>query len=347
MRKKLFQGLIVLAAGVFVSGSIAVSPQAAQKQPEYLHLNKVIDKLERDLLVTGIWVNCLHPSTAIALARLNGFPSYEQSLTKPMVDFILIDMEHEPFDTSQLRDFLLSLNSRREVIAKGNLQPNVTVLVRVPEDADGDFNWMAKQVLDCGAHGVIVPHVRNAEQAEKVVKACRYPHYPQRSDSPIAEPDGVRGAGPRLCSYLWGVNYKEYIDRADVWPLNPKGDLLAIVMIEDQDGVRNIDEILSVKGVGAVMFGPYDYSFACGEPGNQRHPKVTKTWDKVKKACDRHNVPMIGFANPRNIHIRVKENHRMLLIGQDYDLTGKASGVLEYLRRNKPGLKVSRPVPKQ
>jgi 4-hydroxy-2-oxoheptanedioate aldolase len=340
MRRKLYQSLILLAAAVLVLGSIAVYAQTAKKQPDYLHLNKVIDKLERNLLVTGIWVNCLHPSTAIALARVNGFPNYEQSLTKPMIDFIVIDMEHEPFDTSQLRDFLLSLNSRREVMAKGNLQPNVTVLVRVPQDADGDFNWMAKQVLDCGAHGVIVPHIRNAEQARKLVKACRYP---QRKDSPIAEPDGVRGAAPRLPSYLWGVSYTEYVSRADVWPLNPKGDLLAIAMIEDQDGVQNIDEILSVKGIGAVMFGPFDYSFACGHGGRQRHPKVTEAWNKVKDACDRHNVPMIGFAKPSNIHLKLKENHRMLLIGEDYDLTGKASGVLDYLRKNKPGLKLNRP----
>ena len=343
--RKLFQCLIVLTAGLFVSAGIVVSAQAVQSRPEYLHLSKVIDKLERDLLVTGIWVNCLHPSTAIALARSNGFPNYEQSLTRPMIDFILIDMEHEPFELSQLRNFLLSLNSRREVIAKGNVQPNVTVLVRVPEDADGDFNWMAKQVLDCGAHGVIVPHVRNAEQAKKLVKACRYP---PRKNSPIAEPAGIRGAGPRLPSYLWGVSYTEYIDRADVWPLNPRGDLLAIAMIEDRDGVRNIDKILSVKGIGAVMFGPFDYSFACGHGGNPGHPKVTEAWDKVKKACDRHNVPMIGFAKPRNIHLRVKENHRMLLIGQDYDLTGRAADVLEYLRKNKPGMKVhsSQPKPK-
>ncbi|MHC4155203.1 MAG: HpcH/HpaI aldolase family protein [Planctomycetota bacterium] len=332
MRRLSMLVLILVAGVVSVLSRHATSAQDPVQSTRYLHLNKVIDKLERDLLVTGIWVNCLHPSTAIALSRINGCPGYEESVTRPMVDFILIDMEHEPFDTSELRDFLLALNSRREVLAKGNLQPNITVLVRVPQDADGDFSWMVKQVLDCGAHGVIVPHVRNAEQAKKLVSACRYP---QRKDSPIGEPDGVRGGGPRLCSYLWGLSSSGYVQRADVWPLNPKGDLLAIAMIEDRDGVRNIDEILSVKGIGAVMFGPYDYSFACGQGGNQHHPKVIEGWDKVKKACDRHNVPLIGFANPRNIHLRVKENHRMLLIGQDYDLTGKAASVLKYLREHK------------
>ncbi len=324
--------LILMVSGFLLLGGVLMSAEPASEQATYLHLNKIVDKLERDLLVTGIWVNCLHPSTAVGLARLNGFPDYEESLTKPMVDFILIDLEHEPFDTGELRDFLLALNSRREVLAKGNLQPNVATLVRIPQDADGDINWMVKQVLDCGAHGVVVPHVRNVEQAKKLVRACRYP---QAKSAPPTELDGVRGAAPRLCSYLWGVSYDEYIQRADAWPLNPKGDLLAIAMIEDDDGVKNLDEILGVKGIGAVMFGPFDYSFVTGHGGNQRHAEVTKTWDEVKKVCDRHKVPLIGFANPRNIERKVKQNYRMLLIGEDYDLTGKAAGVLEYLRKNK------------
>ena len=56
---------------------------------------------------------------------------------------------------------------------------------------------------------------------------------------------------------------------------------------------------------------------------------------------------MIDFAKPGNIHLKLKENPRMLLIGEDYDLTGKASGVLDYLRKNKPGLKLNRPKPGQ
>lgn len=317
-------GLLLFACSAVVSGP------AGSKETSYVHMNKIIDKLERNLLVCGLWVNCLHPSTAVGLARLNGFPSYEDSLTRPMIDFVLIDMEHEPFDTVELRNFLLALHSRREVLAKGNLQPNVATLVRIPQDADRPVAWMIKQVLDVGAHGVIVPHVRNARDAEKIVKACRYP---QPKDSPVAEPAGIRGAAPRLCSYLWGLSYSEYIERADVWPLNPKGDLLVVVMIEDEDGVRNLDEILDVKGIGAVMFGPFDYSFMVGHGGNQRHAKVTKTWSQVKEVCDRHKVPLIGFAGPRNIAQRLREGYKMLMIGEDYDLTGKAAGVLEYLRK--------------
>ncbi|MHC4475026.1 MAG: HpcH/HpaI aldolase family protein [Planctomycetota bacterium] len=323
--------VIPVVCAILLPGTACISGQTTAKQTDYLHLNKVIDKLERDRLVTGIWVSSLHPVTAISLSRFNRGPTYEQSVTKPMIDFILIDMEHEPFDVEALRNFLLACNSRRDVLVKGNLQPNFATVVRIPADAGDPVGAMIKQVLDAGAHAVMVPHVRNARDAEKVVKACRYP---QPVDSDIAEPQGTRGGGPRWCSYLWGLSSTEYVRRADVWPLDPKGDLMAIMMIEDKEGVHNIEEILSVKGVGAVMFGPFDYSFAAGDGGNQRHPEVTKAWDKVKKACDRHNVPLIGFAQPSNIADKLKQNYKMLLIGQDFDLTGKAARVLQYIKKH-------------
>jgi 4-hydroxy-2-oxoheptanedioate aldolase len=318
--------LVILVVCVVILSNTAF----AAGQSDYLHLNKVIDKLERGRLVTGIWVSALHPATAIGLSRFNGRPTYEESVTRPMIDFILIDMEHEPFDVARLRNFLLACNSRRDLLAKGNLQPNFATVVRIPADAGDPIGAMIKQVLDAGAHAVIVPHVRNARDAEKVVKACRYP---QPKDSKIAEPQGIRGGGPRLCSYLWGLSSTEYVRRADVWPLNPKGDLMAIMMIEDEEGVRNIEEILSVKGVGAVMFGPFDYSFAVGEGANKRHPEVLKACEKVRQACERHKVPLIGFAGPGDIAVRLKENYKMLLIGQDFDLGGKAARVLEYIKK--------------
>lgn len=304
--------------------------EAVSDQPTYVHLNKIIDKLERNQLVTGIWVSALHPSNAIGLVELNGYPNYEESITKPMIDFILIDMEHQPFEMTELRNFLVALNSKREVLIKGNFQPNIAVLVRIPADGNQPVHAMIKQVLDIGVHGVVVPHVQNAGDAEKIVKACRYP---QPEDSEIKEPDGTRGASPWLCAYLWGLPMAEYLQHADLWPLNPKGDLLSVIMIEDDEGVRNMDEILNVKGVGAVIFGPYDYSFSCGHPGKSDHPEVLKTWKKVKQACEQHNVPLIGFANPQNISDRLKENYRMLLIGHDIKNDGSIQSVLDAIRK--------------
>ncbi len=304
----------------------AAGGQAADKP--YVHLNKVVAKLERNLLVTGIWVSALHPSNAIGLVERNGFPGPEECLTEPMIDFILIDMEHQPYDVTALRNFLLALNSKREVLIKGNLQPNMAVFVRIPAEGGHQKQPMIKQVLDLGVHGVVVPHVRNRKEAESVIKACRYP---QRPGAP--GPQGTRGASPWLAAYLWGLTMNEYVERADLWPLNPKGDLLAIIMIEDREGVKNADDILSVKGVGAVIFGPYDFSFSCGHPGEMDHPEVKQALARVKEACDRHGVPLIGFANPENLDELLAQKYRMLLIGHDAADRGQIERVLSALKK--------------
>lgn len=299
---------------------------------DYIHFNKIVAKLERNQLVNGIWVSALHPSNAIGLIETNGFPTHEESLTKPMVDFILIDMEHQPLDMSLLRNFLLALNSKREVIIKGNLQPNIATLVRLPSDGAEPVHALIKQALDIGVHGVVIPHVRTAEEAEKIVKACRYV---QPKGSKLAEPIGNRGASPWIAAYLWGLTMPEYVERADLYPLNPKGDILAIIMIEDEEGVKNIDEILKVKGIGAVIFGPYDFSFSIGHPGETDHPDVMITWKIVKDACDRANVPLIGFANPDDIIDKLKENYKMLLFGHDVRNDGVIQKVLDAIKNHK------------
>ena len=314
----------IVFISLFIFAGVAF-PQASS----YIHYNKIIAKLENNKIVTGIWVSALHPSNAIGLVESNGYPTYEESISKPMIDFLLIDMEHQPYDISVLRNFLLALNSKREVLIKGNLQPNMAVLVRLPSDGAQPVHALIKQVLDVGVHGVVIPHVRTAAEAEKIVQACRYK---QPKDSKIFEPAGNRGASPWLCAYLWGLTMPEYVERADVWPLNPKGDLFAVIMIEDEEGVKNIDEILRVKGLGAVIFGPYDYSFAVGHPGKTDHPDVLAAWDNVKTACDQAGVPLIGFASGKDIQEKIEQNYKMLLIGHDVRNDGKIVKVLQAIK---------------
>jgi 4-hydroxy-2-oxoheptanedioate aldolase len=310
-------------------------PWLGAVQEGYVHLNKVVAKLEKKELVTGIWVQGVNLSTAIGLVEYNGYPDTEVSLRKPMIDFVLVEMEHEPFDVKELRTFLLGLSSRREVLVKGNLQPSLAVFVRLPVEGNDPVHADIKQVLDLGVHGVVIPHVRSREEARRIVQACRYP---QPKGSRYEDPTGTRGASPWLCAYLWGLTMPEYVEHADVWPLNPGGDLMAVIMIEDEEGVRNIDSILKVPGIGAVIFGPYDYSFASGKPGLSDDPVVIEAMKKVKGACDRAGVPFVGFANAANIEELLKDNYRMLLVGTNVDLSGGAGKVLDILRE-KPAQK--------
>lgn len=166
------------------------------------------------------------------------------------------------------------------------------------------------------------------EEVLKIVKACRYV---QPKNSPYMNPEGNRGYSPAIAAYLWGLTGKEYYKRADVWPINPEGNIMVLIMIEDTEGVKNIEEILKVPGIGAVIFGPADYSVSSGNYGRETD-EVTEALNKVKKACDSSGIPLVGFANPENIAQIMNENYKMLIIGSDIDKTGRASKVLDYLK---------------
>ena len=140
-------------------------PSISFAQQNYIHLNKVIAKLEKGKLVTGIWSLSQSLSNARSIIEYNGFPSQAEAINKPMIDFIWIAMEHYPYDITKLRAFTLGLNSRREVLAKGNLQPSLSIFVRLPVEGNDPVHAMIKQVLDGGAHGVDIRHVQTAEEA--------------------------------------------------------------------------------------------------------------------------------------------------------------------------------------
>jgi len=179
-----------------------------------------------------------------------------------------VDREHRPYDITELRATLNKLLANKN--AQG--QPALAPIVRIPAEGDQDVRWIIKQVLESGAMGIIVAQVENREQALKVIQSMRYP---QLKASKYQEPPGRRGCG---CSggANWGLqNPGDYVRFADVWPLNPEGELLALPMIENPDGVRNINAILDVPGVGGVLVGPTDLTMNYGE-GRWNNPADPK-----------------------------------------------------------------------
>jgi 4-hydroxy-2-oxoheptanedioate aldolase len=113
--------------------------------------------------------------------------------------------------------------------------------------------------------------------------------YPQLRGSRYFEPVGRRGAAPTLATWIWGVTADEYERRADLWPLNPDGDLLAIMMVESVEGVKNLDETLSVPGIGAVFIGvANDLRHSLGVPAGS--PEVEAARQAILKGCLAHKV---------------------------------------------------------
>jgi 4-hydroxy-2-oxoheptanedioate aldolase len=219
----------------------------------------------------------------------------------------LIDMEHAPYSAERLQTVLEEL----ERDADGRISQ--TPLVRIPQNGDEDFAWAVKQVLDQGIFGILLPHVESREDAERFVQAMRYP--PPR-DSAQPEPRGIRGWGPGRAMRLWGIESSaEYYRRADVWPLNPEGELFAVAMVESVKGVENIEEILQAP-VSAVFVVPGDLAIDLGlgpNPASGYHQEVLDAYSAVIAACSQQTRVICGLGDSRaRLQQRLDEGWRFI-----------------------------------
>ena len=203
-------------------------------------------------------------------------------------DGVVFEMEHGAFDVRTLRECLQNLLNRRQIVESGSIAPAVTPMVRIPPNGSEMNQWVAKQVLDSGVYGIVWPHVSTVEEAYNAVASCRY----ARPDgTPRFEPRGQRGDGPAAAARYWGLTQPEYYERADVWPLNPKGEILVAIMCEDVVGLKNLPKILKeVPGIGAVIIGEGDLSQNLGFPRQYSHPTVAGAINEILSICKEAKV---------------------------------------------------------
>ncbi len=227
-------------------------------------------------------------------------------------DGIVFEMEHNPWDVRALRDGLQYLLNRRLIATAASVAPAVTPIVRIPPNG-GEMNQAyAKQALDLGCYGVVWPHISSPEQAYNAVAACRYPRL---KSAPLYEPAGIRGDGPTSAVRYWGVTQPEYYARADVWPLDPKGEILVILMIEDTQGIATLEDTLRrVPGIGVLLIGEGDLSQELGYPRQYEHPEVLRHMAEVLKVAKSFNVP-VGHphVDASNVERILKEGYRFLM----------------------------------
>jgi 4-hydroxy-2-oxoheptanedioate aldolase len=228
-------------------------------------------------------------------------------------DSIIFEMEHNIWDIRALRDCLQYMLNRKQIADKGSVAPNVTPLVRIPANGNEMNQFLAKQALDIGAYGIIWPHVDTVEQAANAVAACRYPRL---KTAPRYEPAGIRGDSPGTAARYWGISNQEYYKKADVWPLDPNGEILVGLMIEGVQAVENLDAMLTqVPGIGFILIGEGDLSQELGVPRQYEHPTVLEHMARVVATCKKHKVPV---GHP---HVDGKNAERILSEGFSYLMT--------------------------
>jgi 2-dehydro-3-deoxyglucarate aldolase/4-hydroxy-2-oxoheptanedioate aldolase len=210
-----------------------------------------------------------------------------------LFDFVWIDMEHNALTLETVQMHLIA--------TKGS---NATPLVRVP--------WndpvLIKPVLDIGAAGIIVPFVNTAEEAKRAVAACKYP------------PDGVRGFGPRRPAQYGQLGGPEFCKAANE-------AIIVIIQIEHIDAVRNLDSILAVEGVSAIVIGSNDLSGSLGLMGQPRHPDVLRVVETIiGKAAQAGKYPGIAIGNNADMLVEwAEKGAQWMMMGNDYTLMLQAA----------------------
>jgi 2-keto-3-deoxy-L-rhamnonate aldolase RhmA len=173
-------------------------------------------------------------------------------------DFVIFDQEHAPLDAGALDMMIL-----------GARASNVAGIVRVPAAEP----WLIQTVLDCGATGVMVPHVATADVARKIAKACRYT-------------GGTRGfANTTRAGGFGTASFEEHKGRQD-------REVACIAMIEDVEALDHIDEIVSVEGLDAIFIGRGDLTAAIGAP-SMTSQETMRIVEPIMAAARKANMPIM------------------------------------------------------
>ena len=199
-------------------------------------------------------------------------------------DWVAVDLEHGAISVHQLPDIFRALEL-------GGTLPLARLAQGAPKDC--------KQALDAGAGGVIIPNVESAQQLIDLVAACRWP------------PAGSRGVGFSRAN-LFGKDFDGYRGEAQA--------PIIIAMIENVPGLEDIEAILSVSGLDALLVGPYDLSASMGLTAQFNHPAFSTALDRIRAKADERRVPCgvhVVAASPEQLQRRIDEGFRFLAYSTD------------------------------
>jgi len=256
--------------------------------------------------------------------------SFEQGVkdAQTYADYISYDMEHAPFDVKGLADYMKGL-VKGGPTKSGHRTP--AVIVNVPVNGTDAATvranaWMFHQVLATGVHGILLCHADDPGAVRAFVEAVRLPNHKEAVDHGLNE--GRRGVhGASTAARIWGVTQDEYLEKADTWPLNPNGELLLGLKLEDKWALAHAEENAKVPGIAFAEWGPGDMSLSLGVkngPGPLPEP-MRAARAKVFAATKAAKIFFLNSMNPDNVVDMIKEgvmigpaNQQATEIGRKY-----------------------------
>lgn len=271
-------------------------------------VNKCIDLIEQGI---PIFVTSIDP---IDLSYDAGM-----EMAGTWADMIGVDFEHYPFNVVGLAKFMKGLKDGGPT-ASGH--PTPTVIPTLPSNCISPeeviYNaWQVRQVLSAGVHGILHTHARSPEAVRAFVATTRFSFQTIGLDEGLRE--GLRGAGGQLYpAEMWGISPEEYVRAADPWPLNPNGELMLGLKIEDRHCLPNADQIAGTPGICFGEWGPGDMGYSYGDP-EAHDPPYSEVMDNARniviKACKKAGLTF--FASWEDVSMTEEEKIRAAM-----ELTG-------------------------
>jgi 4-hydroxy-2-oxoheptanedioate aldolase len=295
------RGTTTLAC-VAVSLGLVLTGLGSAQAPKAKRINRAIELLDQG---QPIYYTGSHSGTE------GGFENGKRD-AQTWADYISYDMEHAPYDVKGLAEYMRGLVAGGPT-RSGHRTPAVIVNVPVngtDEAAVRANAWMFSQVLATGVHGVMLTHADTPGAIRAFVEAVRLPIHKQGVDHGISE--GRRGVhGAPTAAQIWGVPQDEYLDKADAWPLNPNGELLLGVKLEDKYALANAEANLKVPGIGFAEWGPGDMALSLGVrgPGNvaEKDPAMVAARARVFAACKANKIFFLNSMNQNNVIAMIEE----------------------------------------
>jgi len=328
------------AAKLATAGAVPMQYEWSGKQPPSVdpnykprRLNKVIELFEDK-----------QPIYYVSYAPATG-DGYETGLkmAKTWADCICIEVEQGCFDLTNIRDFMRGLVDGGPT-RSGHRMPSTFVTMPNTGFSEAQMEasaWLIAQALATGAMGVDICHARDDKAIEVAVQAMRYPFdYP---GVPKLSREGLRGSGSQLfASKVWGVSPNHYLHVADLWPLNPKGEIMLGLKIEDHAALANCEKTLAVPGVTFAEWGPGDMHMSLNglaafpdgpppphRPGGFGGPKafpanVQDARRRVMAACKASGVRLLDIGNPQTVVDSIKDGAMVMETNEETALIGRA-----------------------
>lgn len=184
-------------------------------------------------------------------------PMWPAAIKRTGVDFVFIDTEHIPLDRAELAKLCQIFRALE-----------ITPIVRIPSPDP----FLACQVIDGGALGVVAPYLESVAQIRELVGATKF--------RPLK--------GEKLHQYLYG--HEEMPAELAQYITNFNAQNICIANIESMPAVERLDDLLSVQGLDAVFIGPHDLSVSLGLPEQYDHPEFEKVVREIIHKTRRHGL---------------------------------------------------------